>query len=97
MITIEALDHNTRIDAATTGAVHDNLAQPIETTATYLATTHYINYIADHPNIEALQVIDPEVTVGHIYYHPTDLQGMNHVDQVHNPARKKENYMPRRT
>ena len=50
VIPIEAaLDHNTRIDAATTGAVHDNLTPPIEATAIDLVTTLHIDHITDHP------------------------------------------------
>ena len=97
MIPIEAaLYHNTGIDAATTGADHDDLTPPIEATATDLAMTHHIDYITDHPCIEALQVIDPEITVGHIHNHPTYLQDMNHVDQALNPAEQEENHIPRR-
>ena len=97
MIPVEAdLDHNAGIDAATTGAAHNDLTEPIEATAIDLAMTHHINHIVDHPHIEVLQVIDPEITVGHIHDHPTDLQGMNHLDQVHNPA-GEENHIPRRT
>ena len=59
------------------------------------ATTHHIDHTANHPCIEALQVIDPEITVGHIHDYPTDLQGMNHIDQVHNPAGQEENHIPR--
>ena len=98
MIPIEAtLDHNTRIETATIGAAHDDLALPIEATAIDLATTHHIDHITDHPHIEDLQVINPEITVGHIHDHPTDLQGMNHIDQVHNPIGQEENHIPRRT
>ena len=87
VIHIEAtLDHNTEVDVTTTGAVHDDLTQPTEDTATDLAMTHHTNHITDHPNIEALQVINPEITVGHIYKHPTDPQGMNCADQVHTQA-----------
>ena len=54
-IPIEAtLDHNTGIDAATTGPAHDNLAQPTENTATDLTVTHGTGHITDHPNIKAL-------------------------------------------
>ena len=35
--------------------------------------THHINHITDHPDIEALQVINPAITVGHIHNHPTYL------------------------
>ena len=58
---------------------------------------HYIDHITDHPHIEALQVINPEIAVGHIHSHPTDLQGRTHLDQVHTPADHKKNYIPRRT
>ena len=44
------------------------------------------NCTGDHPNIEALQVINPEITISHIQDHPTDLQGMNLTDQIHTPA-----------
>ena len=60
MIPTEAiLDYNTRIDAATTGAAHDDLTPPLEATAIDLVMTHHIT---DHPHIEALQVINPEIT-----------------------------------
>ena len=91
------LDCNTRIDAATTGAAHDDLPQPTEDTATDLAVTHCTSHIADHPNIEVLQVINPEIAVGLIHDHPTDLQGMNCVDQVDTPAGQEEGHIPRRT
>ena len=59
-IPIEAtLDHNTGIDAATTGADHDDLTQHIEATAIDLTATHHIVHIAHHPHIEVLQVINP--------------------------------------
>ena len=48
--------------------------------------THHTSHIADHPNIEALHVIDPKIAVGHIHDCPTDLQGMNVTDQIHTPA-----------
>ena len=55
MIPVEAaVDHNTGIDAVTTGAAHDNLTPPIEATAIDLAMTHHINHTADHPHLEAL-------------------------------------------
>ena len=86
-ICIEAiLDHNTRIDIATTGAAHDYLTQLTEDTVTELAMTHHTGNIANHPNIEALQVINPEIAVGHIPSYPTDLQGINHADQIYTPA-----------
>ena len=98
VICIEAnLDCNTRIDAAITEAAHDDLMQPTEDTATDLAVTHLTNHITDHPNIEVLQVIDPEIIVGHIHNHPIGLQGMNCLDQVHNPTGQGENHIQRRT
>ena len=55
MIHIEGtLDHNTEIDAATTEVSHDNLTQPTEDTATYLAITHCTSHITDYPHITAL-------------------------------------------
>ena len=81
-----ALDHNTEIDAATTEVAHDNLTQLTEDTATDLAMTHCISHTADHPHITGLWVIDPEIAVGHTHNHPTDLQCMNHADQIHTPA-----------
>ena len=96
-IYIEAtLDCNTGIDAATTGAVHNDLSQPTEDAATDIAVTHCTDHIADHPNIKVLQVINPEITVGHIYKNPTDPQGMKLADQVHTPAGKEEGHILRR-
>ena len=97
-IHIEAtLHHNTEIDVTTTGAAHDNLGQTTKDTATDLAVTHCTGHIADHPNIKALQVINPEITVGHIHDHPTDPQGMNLTDQIHTPTGWEEGHIPRRT
>ena len=97
-ICIEAnLDHNTKIDEAITGTAHGNCAPPIEVTAIDLATIHYINLITDHPHIEVLQPFNPEITVGHIHDHPTDLQGRTHIDQVHTPADHEENCTIQRT
>ena len=82
-IPIEAtLDDITRIDIATTGTAHNDFTQPIETTANDITVTHHIIHITDHPHIEALQVIDSEIAVGHIQDHPTDCQGMNHIDKT---------------
>ena len=75
MIPIEtALDHNTGADAATIGVAHDDLTQSTDATATTidLTTTYNIDHISVLHNIKALQVIDPEITVGHIHNHPTD-------------------------
>ena len=80
------LDHNTSIDTVITEAANDELTQPTEDTATDLTVTHLTDHIADHSNIEALQVINPEIIVGHIHDHSKGLQGMNHINQVHNPA-----------
>ena len=91
-----ALECTKGIDTATTGAVHNDLTQPIEDTATDLTVTHCTDHIADHPNIEAFQVINPEITVGHIQEHPTDPQGMNQADQVHTPAGQEESHILRR-
>ena len=55
------LDHNTGIDTATTEAAHNDHIQPTEDTATELTMTHHTSYIADHPHITALQVIDPKI------------------------------------
>ena len=70
---------------------------PIEATAINLTMTHHIDLIADHPHIEVLQHINPEITVGHTHDHPTNLQGRTHTDQVHIPADHKENHTSRRT
>ena len=87
MFDIEAiLDCKTEIDATTTGAVHYNLTQLTEDTATDLTMTHHTNHIIDHPNIKALWVVNAEITVGHIHKHPTDPQDMNHADQLHIPV-----------
>ena len=98
MIHIEAtLDCNTGIDTDTTGAVHDSLTQPTEDTATDLTMTFHTCHITDHPNIKALQVINPEIAVDHIHDHFIDLQDMNLTDQIHIPAGQEEDHIPRRT
>ena len=81
-------DHYTRTDTITTGVAYDDFAQSkvATTTTTDLTVTHHIDHIAVLQNIKALQDTDPEMTVGHIYNCLTDLQGMNHVDQVHDQA-----------
>ena len=97
MIHIEAaLDHNTGRDTMTIEAIHNDLAQPTEDTATDLARTHHTGHITDHPNIKAHQVINPEITVDHIHTHPTDLQGMNLADQIHTSSGQEEGHIPRR-
>ena len=98
MIHIETtLDHNTGIDATTTGAAHDDLTQPTEFTATDLAVTHHTGHIADHLHIAALCVINPKIAVHHTHDHPTDLQDINHTDQIHTLAGQEESHIPRRT
>ena len=64
--------------------------------ATDLTVTLHTSHIADHPNIEALQVIDPEITGDHIHDHPIDLQDMNLTNQIHIPA-GQEDHIPRGT
>ena len=91
------LDHNTRIDAATTGAAHDDHTSPIEVVAIDLTATHHINHITDHPHIEALQVINPEIAVGYIHNNPIIPQGRTHVGQVHTLADHEEIHTQRRT
>ena len=87
MLHIEAtLDHNTGIDGTTTGSLYHDLPQPREDTTTDLTMTHPTSHITDHPNIKALQVINPKIAVDHIHDHPTNLQGMNLTDQIHIPA-----------
>ena len=98
VIPIEAtLDHNTGIDATTTGAAHNNLTQPIGVTAIDLSATHHINHITDHPHIDDFQVIDPKIAVDHIHNQPIDLQDMNLANQIHIPAGQEEDHIPRRT
>ena len=87
---------NTGIDSATTGTLHDNLTQPTEATDTDLTTTHHTSHTTDHPHIEALWVINPEIAVGHTHGHPTDPQGMNHKNQAHTPAGQEEVHILRR-
>ena len=91
------LDHNTGIDTATTEAAHDDLTQHTEDAAKDLAMTHCIGHITDHPCMAAVWVIDPKIIVGHTHNHPTDLQGMNHTDQIHTAAEQEESYTQRGT
>ena len=69
-------------NTANTGTAHNDLTQSTEATATTidLTTTHHIDHNTVPHNIKALQVINPEITVGHIHDHPTDLQGMSVLD-----------------
>ena len=61
MILTEAVQgHNTGINVATTGAVHNNHAPPIEAKAIDLTMTHHIDCIAEHPHIDALQVTNQD-------------------------------------
>ena len=88
-IHIEATpDHYIGTGAITTGVAHDDLAQFTQATTTTidLTTRHHTDHIAVLHNIKALQDTDPEIKEGHIHDHLTDHQGMNHVDQVHDPA-----------
>ena len=68
-----ALDFNTRTDAITSEAAHDDLTQLTKHKATDLAMTHYTGCIAGLPNINALQVINPEIIVDYIHAPHTDL------------------------
>ena len=68
------------IDAATIGAAHDNCTSLIEATAINLTVTHQIYHIADHPHIEVLQLINPEITIDHTHNHPTNLQDRTHTE-----------------
>ena len=88
-----ALDHNTKIDTTTTGAVHDNLTQSTEDTATDLTMTFHTSHIADQPNIKALQVIDPEIVVDHIHDHPIYPQYMSPIKQILIPAGQEEDHI----
>ena len=92
-----ALDCNTKIDTAIKGAAHNECAPPIEAMAINLTTTCHISHMKDHPRIEVLQVINPEIAVGHINNCSTDVQGRTHVVQIHTPADHEENHTPRRT
>ena len=85
--------HNTRTDAATIGAAHDDHGPPIEATAIDLTVTCCIDLIADHPHIEVLQLI----AVAHTHDHPTNLQGRTHTDQVPILANHEENHTSRET
>ena len=91
MIHIKAAqDHNTQIDTTTTGAVHDDLTQSTEDTATDLTVTFHTSHITDHPNIEALQVIDPKITVDHIHDHLIYPQDMNPTNQKNMKVKIKD-------
>ena len=55
MIHIDAAQGcNTRINAVTTGAVHNGHTPPIEAKTIDHTTTHYINLITEHPHIEII-------------------------------------------
>ena len=90
--TVATLDHNSGRDTATTETAHDDISQHTADTATDLNVTHWIGHIVDYPHITALEVINPEMVVGHTNDHPTDLQGMNQADQIHTPAGQVEGY-----
>ena len=98
MIHMEATQgHNTGINAATTGAAHDDHALPIEVIAINPTMTNHINHITDHPHIEVLQLTNPEIKVDHAHDHPADLQGRIHTDEVNILADHEENNTSRRT
>ena len=59
---------------------NDDHTPPIEATVIDLTMTHHIDHITDHPHIEVLQRINPEITVDHTHNHPTNLQGWTHTD-----------------
>ena len=84
----DALDHYIMTVEITAGVAHNDLAQFTEATIITidLTMTHHIYHIAVFDYIKALQDTEPEITVGHTKNHLTDLQGMNYVDQAHNPA-----------
>ena len=75
---------------------HDTVTQPTEDRATEITVTHHTSHIAACPHIAAFQVINPEITVGHTHYYPTDLQGMNHIDHIHTLA-GLEGHIPKGT
>ena len=68
-----------------------------EDTATDFTETHLTNHITDHLNTEALQAINPNIIVGHTYNQHTGLQGMNCINQTHNPVGQGDNHTTRRT
>ena len=82
------LGHYIRTVKITTGVTHNDLSQSTEATITTidLATTHHTSHITVLHNIKVHQDTDPEITVCHIHDSLTDLQGMKHIDQVHNPT-----------
>ena len=97
-IHIEAtLGHNTEIDATTTGAVHDDLAQFTEDTATDITMTLHTGHITDPPTFKDLQVMNLRIAVDHIHDHPIDPQDMDLADQIHIPARQEKDCILRRT
>ena len=69
ILTEVAQGHNTGTDGATTGVAHDDHAPPIEDTAINLTMIHHTDLITDHPQIEVLQLINPEIAVGHTHDH----------------------------
>ena len=81
------LYHNTEIDETTTGAIHDDFAQPTEDTAADLNhdTLHQLHCQIISTS-KALQAIDLEITVDHIHDHSNDLQDINLTIQTHIPA-----------
>ena len=89
--------HKDGTEITTTEAVQGAHTQQTGDAVTCHAVTHHISHIIDDPHITALWVIDPEIIAGHTCDHPTNLQGMNHANQVHTPAGQEEGHTPRRT
>ena len=79
------------------GAVQYDHTPPTEATTIDCTTPHHINHIRDHPDIEVLQLTNPEVAVDHAHNLPTDLQGRPHTDQVHFQVDHEENHTSKRT
>ena len=98
MIYTEATQgHNTGINAATTGAAHNDHIPPIEATAIDPTFTHHIEHITDHPHIEVIELTNPEIAVNHAHDHPTNLQGRTGTDEIHILGDHKEKRTSRRT
>ena len=55
-------------------------------------TLHRSHCRSSHPHITVPQAIDPEIAVSPTHNHPTNLQGMSHVDVIHAPAGQEEDY-----
>ena len=91
------VDHNIEIGAATTEAAHDDCHSAHRGHSHRPCTvTHHTIHTADCLHIAALQVINPEITVGHTHDYPTDIQGMNHTDDIHTPSRMRRRPHPKK-